>query len=168
MQRSMRGCSAPVVSSARRACIGALMAVLLGSLACGPLGPIPGGRLRGHVEPAPASWSAVESVRTVQLETRPDDPHSVNVWSGVVGDRLYIATSLIRGTDVPAERDWVRHVLADPRVRLRVDGRIYELEAIRVEDHTLAAAVRDAMIAKYEVEPDAHSDAAWVFRLEPR
>ncbi len=143
-----------------------LAALLLG---CGPLGPIPGGRLRGTVvEPPPVEWSGVEAVRTAQLETRPDDPHSINIWTGVVEGRLYVTSSLIRGPDDPNERDWVRHVLEDPRVRLRIDGRIYELTAVRVEDPARVEAVRSAMIAKYDVEPDAHSDAAWVFRLEPR
>jgi hypothetical protein len=59
-------------------------------------------------------------------------------------------------------------VVADPRVRLRADGRIYELRAVRVEDPTQIERVRTAMMAKYEVDPDAHAEAAWVFRLEPR
>jgi len=142
-----------------------LVALLVG---CGPMGPIPGGRLRGPVETPPAEWSGVEAERTAQLETRPDDPHSINIWTGVVDGRLYIATSLIMGPDEPEERDWVQHVLADPRVRLRVDGSVYELRATRVEDAALVETVREAMIAKYDVEPDAHSSAAWVFRLEPR
>ncbi len=142
-----------------------LCGVLLG---CGPLGPIPGGRLRGDVAPAPSDWSAIEQVSTAQLETRPDDPHSINIWTGVVEGRLYVTSSLIRGPDDPNERDWVQHVIADPRVRLRVDGRIYELEARRIDDPALVERVRSAMMEKYEVEPDAHASAAWVFRLEPR
>jgi len=145
----------------------ALVAATL--LGCGPLGPIPGGRLRGTVvEPPPTDWSGVEAVRTAQLETRPDDPHSINIWTGVVDGGLYVTSSLIRGPDDPAERDWVRHVQADPRVRLRIDDRLYELRAIRVDDAATVERVRAAMIAKYEVEPDAHSSAAWVFRLAPR
>jgi hypothetical protein len=146
-----------------------LIALLLaGGLACGPIGPIRGGKLRGTPEPIPSDWSEIASVHTVQLETRPDDPHSVNIWIGVVDDTPYIATSLIRGTDVPAERDWVKNVLADPRVRLRVEGRIYELRAVRVEEPAQVERVREAMIEKYDVEADAHSSAAWVFRLESR
>ena len=105
---------------------------------------------------------------TAQLETRPDDPHSVNVWLGVVDDRLFLATSLIRGTDVPAERDWVEHVLDDPEVRLRIDGHLYDLRATRVSDTRLVERVRAAMIGKYDVEVDAHASAAWIFELEPR
>lgn len=143
-------------------------AVVLQSLGCGPMGPIAGGRLRGPVEVPPAEWSGLEAERKAQLETRPDDPHSINIWTGVVGGRLYIASSLIMGPDEPEERDWVQHVLADPRVRLRVDGRIYELEATRVEDPAVVETVRQAMMTKYDVKPDPHSSAAWVFRLKPR
>ena len=142
-----------------------LAAMVLG---CGPLGPIPGGRLRGDVAPPPLDWSSMADVRQAQLETRPEDPHSINIWLGVVGGRLYVTSSLILGPDDPNERDWVQHVLADPRVRLRIDGRVYELNAVRVQDPVLVETVRSTMIDKYEVEPDAHSDAAWVFQLAPR
>ena len=140
----------------------------LASLACGPLGPIPGGRLRGDSKPIPNSWSSIADVETFQLETRPADPHSVNIWSGVVDGQLYIATSLILGTDVPEERDWVQHVLEDPRVRLRAEGRIFELRALRVTDPAEVERAKGALMQKYEVEADEHAAAAWIFRLEAR
>ena len=136
--------------------------------ACGPLGPLAGGRLRGPVESVPAGWAAVGEVETFQLETRPDDPHSVNIWGAVVDDRFYIATSLILGTDEPSERSWVKNVGVDPHVRLRADGRIYELRAVRVLDTAEAERARDALIAKYDVERDDHATGAWIFRLDPR
>jgi len=142
--------------------------VCVAALACGPLGPIPGGRLRGDVQPVPASWEAISEIETFQLETRPADPHSINIWTGVLDGKLYVATSLILGTDVPAERDWVKHVEADPRVRLRADGNLYELRATRILDAAEAQRARAVLVEKYAVDPDAHSDAAWIYELEPR
>ena len=146
----------------------AALGLLLVSVACGPLGPISGGRLRGPVEPPPPDWSAAAEADTVQLETRPGDPYSVNVWCGVLDGRLYVPTSLILGPDDPTEREWVRNVTRDPRVRLRVDGTVYELVAVRVEDPAEVLAARTLLLAKYETEPDDHSGKAWIFRLEPR
>ena len=137
-------------------------------LACGPIGPLAGGRLRGTVRPPPSSWESFAAVKTAQLETQPTDPHSINVWLGVVDGQAYLSTSLIMGPDDPAERAWVRHVERDPRVRLRIEGDVYELIAERVDDAALADRVRDAMIEKYGVEADAHSNASWIFRLSPR
>jgi len=148
-----------------------LLACLLGGAGagCGPIGPIPGGALGGEVVEAPVSdWSFTNAVETVQLETRPDDPYSVNTWSLGEGDRLDLATSLIRGDADPTAREWVRNVLADDRVRLRVGGRIYPLRAVRVTDPQELEEAREGLLAKYHVDRDAHAAAAWIFRLEPR
>jgi hypothetical protein len=143
--------------------------VLLACLACGPLGPLPGGALRGPVHSGPLpSWDFVAPIETVQLETRPADPHSVNTWIGTRAGALYVPTSLILGADEPSEREWVRNVLADPRVRIRIDGTVYELTAVRVEDPTEREAVRTSLLAKYDVERDAHAERAWIFRIEAR
>ena len=51
---------------------------LLFALACGPLGPLPGGHLSGELEPSPPSnWAFADDQKTVQLETNPSDPYSV-------------------------------------------------------------------------------------------
>lgn len=141
----------------------------LACLGCGPLGPLPGGRLRGEVRSAPPpDWSFTSEVETVQVETRPADPYSVNTWCGDYRGALYVPTSLIFGADDPAERDWVKHVLSDPRVRLRIGGIVYELRAVRVEDAEEREAVRARMLAKYDVELDDHAENAWIFRMEAR
>ena len=87
--------------------------------------------------------------------------------SGEVGGKLYVPTSLILGPDDPNERSWVQYVVANPEVRLRIDGTIYELRAERVSGDELANA-RAALLAKYEEDVDDHSSQAWIFRLEPR
>ena len=137
-------------------------------LGCGPIGPFPGGELRGDVSAPPTDWGFTAEVDNVQIETRPDDPYSVNTWIYGSGPRLYVPTSLILGPDDPNDRSWVRHVLADPRVRLRIEGKVYELRAERVEDAVLREKVRAALLAKYDVESDAHAQQAWIFRMEPR
>ena len=146
-----------------------LLASLLLVGACGPIGPIPGGALRGPVHEGEApDWAFVADVENVQLESRPDDPYSVNVWCGEVDGRLYVPTSLILGPDDPNERSWVRNVIESPDVRLRIDGTVYELRAVRVDDQAERERVRSALLAKYEVEADAHAEQAWIFRMEPR
>lgn len=146
----------------------ALLPLLVVASGCGPLGPIPGGALRGpvHEGPLPA-WNTVADVEQIQLETRPGDPYSVNTWCGVHAGRLYVPTSLIRGADDPMEREWVRNVLEDARVRARIDGVVYPLLAVRVEDEQELAAARAALLQKYDVEPDEHVAKGWIFRLDP-
>lgn len=136
----------------------------------GPVGPISGGALSGEVKAAPSDWTFVESVEQVQLETNPEAPHSVNTWIGTNAGALYLPTSMIRGPKLPTEREWVRNVEADDRIRLRIGDDLYELRAERVIDEAEAAAARAALEKKYELgagDMDPEREI-WIFRLVPR
>ena len=137
---------------------------LLLALGCRPFVMVPGGELSGTVKPVPADWSFTDSVETVQLETRPDDPYSVNVWGVAAGNTFYVASG--RGESAT----WAKHIAADPRVRLRVGEDLYELSAVRTTDEVELSAFIDAAKKKYEdFEPDERQRReAILFRLEPR
>jgi len=62
----------------------------------------------------------------------------------------------------------VNFVEADPRVRLRIEGVVYELRAVRVEYPAEREEVRARLLSKYERENDEHAQQAWIFRMEPR
>ena len=144
--------------------------VLVGLQACGgPLGPFPGGILSGteHTDQV-ESWSFATNVEVAQLESQPADPHSINVWVGVVDDQLYIPSSLIFGAENPQEREWVRYVLADPRIRLRIEDRVYSLNLERVLDEDTITQVKNVLLAKYAEETTEQTDQAWVFRVSNR
>jgi hypothetical protein len=149
----------------------ALPALLLALAACGPIGPFSGGALRGDVRTeAPKDWSVAQAHETVQIETNPAEPHSVNTWCVAIGERLYVPTSMIRGPKSPSERDWVKNVAADPRLRIRIDGVIYERTAVRVSDPAEFEAARAALEAKYALDPAERDPEReiWIFRLDPR
>jgi len=147
------------------------LAAALLTLGCGgPVGPFPGGALSGEVKPAPSDWGFVANVKQAQLETNPAVPRSVNIWLGTLDAALYISSSMILGPKIPTEREWVRDVTADERVRMRIEGVVYELRAVRVLDETEAAAARSMLEHKYELEADDMDPEreVWVFRLEAR
>ncbi len=102
-----------------------VVAALGVSFACGgPFFVIPGGELSGEVVSEPVSnWWFVTD-RFVDLETRPEDPYSVELNYVVKDGQLYID---------PAEgRKWLEFVRADPRVRVRFGDKIYPLRAVLV------------------------------------
>jgi hypothetical protein len=137
----------------------------------GPLGPFAGGALSGEGKPPPESWELAAGAEQVQLETNPAEPHSVNTWIGVVDGVAYIPSSMIRGPKQPSEREWVRNVGADDRVRVRIDGAIYELRAVRVADGSAEhRAAHDALVAKYALdEGDLDPERSiWIYRLQVR
>jgi hypothetical protein len=135
---------------------------LIGALACGPIIVIPGGALGGDVEPVPSDWSFTDEIKTVQLETSPEDPYSVNVWGVGVGRDFYIAA----GSSTNA---WAENIAQDDRVRLRIAGKIYEMRALRDDTPEARESFLAAAKTKYDFEPD--EEQAWdaiLFRLEPR
>ena len=149
----------------------ALLVAVVVAFGCGgPLGPISGGALSGEVKPAPSDWGFAADIEEVQLETNPAAPRSVTIWIAVKDRALYISSSLIRGPMLPTEREWVRDVVADERVRLQIEEAVYELRAVRVVDEAEAAAARAVLEAKYELGADDIDPAreVWVFRLEAR
>jgi hypothetical protein len=137
--------------------------VLLLALGCDPTWMLPGGALSGTVQPAPSDWSFTDAVEIVQLETRPADPYSVNIWGVAANGAFYVASG--RGE----ENAWARHILEDPHVRLRVNEYVYELRAVRTDDPAERDAFLEAAHEKYEFEVDAEQQSkAILFRLDPR
>ena len=119
-------------------------AVLVLAACSEPFGPFSGGELTGRRAAPPARWSDVPDV--VQLEVRPSDPYSVNVWSVGIGADLYVATR--------EEGDWVAHLQSDAGVRLRMDGAVYALRAAAVQDAAERQRVVEAYLRKYAVDED--------------
>jgi hypothetical protein len=125
----------------------------------GPFVLLPGGALEGSLAAAPDDWSFTDAVDTVQLETRPDDPYSVNIWVIAIGDTLYVHAGANRAT-------WVENMEADPNVRLRVNESIYELAASRVDSQEEFDRFSDGYEQKYGRRPRNESVAeAYLFRL---
>jgi hypothetical protein len=139
-----------------------LVLLLLASGCSEPFIVMSGKALSGTVKDAPPSWSAFEDVDVVQLETRPSDPYSVNIWMVAIGKDIFIATG---GDDT----NWSAHIAENPDVRLRIKGDIFELEADKVTDDREHRAVAAAYVKKYDLDEDDN----WVlhgqvFRLDRR
>jgi len=106
----------------------------------------PGLWLSGEVVREPVTdWDWVQDVahpqlgNTIMLETRTwyGIPHSVTILPTPRGDRLYIGGS---ARDERLEREFPHYktywanMERDPRVRLKIDGKVYEMTAVLVSD----------------------------------
>lgn len=140
-----------------------LAVALFAATACGgPFVLLPGGALEGETKAVPASWAFTDDVSTVQLETLPADPYSVNIWVIALGPHLYVHAGTNRST-------WVENLESDPNVRLRVDDSIYELTSARVETQQEFDRFSDAYETKYGRRPrNENVGEAYLFRLGPR
>lgn len=141
----------------------ALLAAMLLFAACdGPFLTIPGGALEGSARPVPSDWVFTDEISTIEVETRPTDPYSINIWAVAMDDRLYLHAGANRTR-------WVRNLEAEPSVRVRIEGSVYDLTASRVRDPGEFADFSDAFERKYDQRPRNENVAeAYVFRLSRR
>ena len=140
----------------------ALIVTLLLAGCSGPCVLMPGGPLEGQTAPVPQSWAFTDELDTIQLETNPADPYSVNIWVIALGDRLYVHAGANRAA-------WVEHMEADPNVRLRAGDAIYELAAARVTAQPEFDRFSDAYERKYGRRPrNENVGEAYLFKLEAR
>jgi hypothetical protein len=157
----------------------------------GPMGPLAGGPLRsGELVTDPnVDWSVVEGK---EFELQLVDPPRSRVTGAMVHDgQLYVPCDLgFFWRRVPDTRfrtilsviwsvkRWHEDALRDGRAVVRVDGKRYEREAVRVTDPELLATLRGKMEegARKYFEPmgglrtdvPADPEAIWFFRLDPR
>ncbi|MGE4650031.1 MAG: hypothetical protein AAEJ53_04005 [Myxococcota bacterium] len=141
--------------------VSSLLAVI--ALACnGPLGLLPGGKLAGESRSTPSDWNGVAKSGTVQLETRPEDPYSVNISYRVLDGVLYINAG-------DTETEWVKNIAVNPDVVLRLDGSLYSLRAQRVSDPAeIARFGKEWTGQSMFLRDPANFDEVWVYRLTSR
>ena len=140
-----------------------LVALSLVLLACeGPLVFTAGGELSGTVTDPPTTWQFANESGLAQLETRPEDPYSINLAYVQMDGRLYIYAGNTR-------TNWVEHIEEIPLVRIRVDETIYPVRAIRVidNDEINDFAIQWSNRSVFQRDP-VQFDEVWLYRLEAR
>lgn len=141
----------------------ALSAGLLLLSACeGPFIFAAGGALSGAVTQAPDRWQLEADSAVAQLETRPEEPYSINFTYVQLDGRFYVYAGDTR-------TNWVKHIEQNPLVRVRVQDTIYPARAVRVvsdEELSEFAAVW-ANLSVFQRDP-MNFDEVWLYRLEAR
>lgn len=154
-------------------------AVLLIALAAGCINPKdrrPGLRLSGEVVSEPISdWSFANEYPLIHLETNTWYliPHSVTTVSAGLGGKLYVPSIYYAGGEWP-DKYWNSNAASDPRVRLEMGDKIYEREAVLVEDPEERQAAVRALVAKYplwsemQAKPESERPDFAIIRMDPR
>jgi hypothetical protein len=138
---------------------------------------LPGLWLSGEVVKEPIdNWDWVLAVshpergNTIMLETQTwyGIPYSVTILPTPRGDKMYIGGSArdARLARVfPDYKQWWANVENDPRVRLKIDGKIYEMTAALVHDPVELAEVlgRDAITTTISEDGSEQVVARWYY-----
>ena len=128
----------------------------------GPPHFMAGGELSGAVSDVPDVWQLDEESGLAQLETRPEDPYSINLTYVQLDGRFYVYAGDTRTS-------WVQHIEQNPLVRIRVDDAIYPARAVRVnsDDEIAEFAAIWANRSVFSRDPSGF-DKVWLYRLEAR
>ena len=145
----------------RRAAGLAAVAALLLAAGCGP---VPGGRLRGEVEPPPADWAPfTEGLSGIcEIESRPEDPHSIQLQCYEFDGALYVHSHRWALASWYPFTSWAAIWLDHPEVRVRFGDSLYELYADRVVE----APLREEILHSRGYDPVP--DGILLFHMRPR
>ncbi len=137
----------------------------------------PGLWLKGELVREPVSnWDWVSAVdhpvrgNTIMVETRTwyGIPYSVTILPTPRGDKLYIGGSA-RGERLarafPDYKQWWSNVERDPRVRIKSDGKLYEMTAVLVSDPVELAGIlgRDPVTRTVNADGTEEVVAKWYY-----
>lgn len=137
----------------------------------------PGLWLSGELVREPVeNWDWVYDVdhpvrgNTIMLETRTwyGIPYSVTILPTARGDKLYIGGSARDARlerEFPHYKQWWTNVERDPRVRLKIDGKIYEMTAALVHDPVELAEIigRDPVTTTVAEDGTEQVVAKWYY-----
>jgi hypothetical protein len=149
--------------------------VLIGArFADGPIAIIAGGPFTSgeRVTGPEPDWSLARDIREVEFQLV-EPPRSRTTWILEHEGRIFIPSGYMTTAWGKLWKHWPFEALEDGRAILRIDGKLYERELVRVEEGPLLAPLTAELSRKYlgdaKVGPEAvTSGSLWLFELTPR
>jgi hypothetical protein len=136
----------------------------------------PGLWLKGEVVREPVTnWDWVNHVtdpirkNSIMLETRTwyGIPHSVTISPTARGDKFYIGGSeqdFRLQKEFPYSKTWWANIARDPRVRMKIDGKIYEMTVVLIQDRAEVARLRggrDPIVKETDADGNEYITEEW-------
>ncbi len=149
-----------------------LTAAVKQSFADGPNRLFSGGRLVAgelHAGPEP-DWSFVEDIETIELQLL-DPPRSRRIWTAEHDGRLYVWSGYMGTLVGQLWKRWPVHAERDGRAVIRIDGKRYERQLVRIESGEILDGVSRAIRGKYPSQVTraaVEAGDSWVFEAAPR
>ena len=145
---------------------GAVILSIVARFSDGPIAAFAGGPLvsGGLLTEAVDYWTFVEDVETVEFQLE-HPARSRTVWIIVHEGQLYIPCGL---PNFKAFKQWPHEAMQDGRSIVRIDGKRYPLQAVRMQDPDLFDIIVSKIAKKYTSPGEAGPDDLWIFRMDPR
>ena len=144
---------------------------LVARVSDGPIGAFVGGPLANGTRHAEglADWSVYRGVDAIDMQLV-DPARSRKVWILIDDDgRLYIPSGFVKS--LPFWKHWPHEAAADGRAVVRIEGALYPVQLVRVNDPRLLESLGRQLSAKYDLPtasgpPDP--EEFWLFRVDSR
>jgi len=156
--------------------VGAIVAALLVALVVlrvvglDPKGRRAGAWLTGEVVTTPVTdWSFTDKYPNIYVQTKTWYlvPHSVTASCTAKDGKLYLTSIYRPGSQFPRDKAWNGNIMRDPRVRLKIDDKLYDQRLALVTDEAEKDAVLEAKARKYPQQPAVEKSRVYVFRVLP-
>ena len=143
----------------------------------GPIEIAPGGAFTsGQLITDEPDWSFAKDLSNVEFQTM--NPISSRTTFIMIHDnRVFIPSGYMTTWWGKIWKQWPYQVIKDPRAILRIDGKLYKRELVRITDDLVLPSVMAELSRKYggtfEPTPEMmketlESDYLWIFELAPR
>ncbi len=140
----------------------------------GPIGPFPGGALTsGELYQGPEpDWSFARDVQELEFQLV-DPPRSRTIWCMVHDGKLYIVSGYMRSAVASVWKKWPAEAERDGRALIRIAGKRYERDVVRIHDPALIGPLVEEIRRKYPMArgmtvESEQSGNAWFYALPPR
>ena len=143
---------------------------LEGGLAIVAAGAFKSGDLQS--DPEEPDWSFLRDYSTVEFQLL-DPVRSRTTWIMEHEGRIFIPSGYMNSLLGKIWKHWPKEAEEDGRALLRVDGKLYERQLVRIEDEGVATPVLNELGRKYgggasiPFQQVASGDI-WLFELRPR
>ena len=151
-----------------------LVALGIGArFADGPIAILPGGPLESGeiVTGAEPDWTFARDTMEMEFQLV-EPPLSRTIWLQVHDKKLYVISAYMNSPIGKIWKKWPAQALKDGRAVIRIDGKRYERQLVRIQnDRPVIEAIAAEVNRKYgqPLSADmADTGDVWFFGLEPR
>ena len=152
----------------------AMVALVIGArFGDGPITIIPGGPLVSGewFTGAEPDWTFARDIMEMELQLV-EPPQSRTTWLQAHDNKLYVVSGYMNSSLGQIWKQWPAQALQDGRAVIRIDGKRYERQLVRIlDDWPLLEAITAEVNRKYDAALSAdmaESGDAWFFALKPR
>lgn len=130
-------------------------------------GPLESGELHTGAEP---DWSFVSDIPTIEMQLM-DPPRSRRIWTAEHDGKLYVWSGYMGTVVGRLWKRWPVQAERDGRAVIRIDGKRYERQFVRIASGAVLDGVSAAISSKYPSQTTRATVEAgdvWLFEAAPR